>query len=81
MAQSTRPNAHGIPVPVNNEPCPHCHCPPASAMLGQQLMQHIEQLTEAERGQMLVLIDRILAGSQQQRQAKTTGTAKRQKKR
>jgi hypothetical protein len=81
MAQTTPPNAPGIPVPSTEQPCPHCHCHPASAKFGQQLMQHIEQLTQAERSQMLALIDRILASSQRQRQAKTTATAKRRKKR
>jgi hypothetical protein len=78
MATSTPPNtlASG-----SNETCPHCHCNTASANLGQQLMQHITQLTATERTQMLALIDRILAESQQKSHPKTTGTTKRPKKR
>ena len=78
MATTTPPNtpAHG-----SNETCPHCHCDPASANLGQQLMAHITQLTPTERTQMLALIDRILAESIQQSQPKPTGQTKRSKKR
>ena len=78
MATTTPPNttAHG-----SNETCPHCHCDPASANLGQQLMHHITQLTPTERTQMLALIDRILAESNQQGQQKTTDKAERRSKR
>jgi Spy/CpxP family protein refolding chaperone len=77
MATTTPPNA---PAPGSNNTCPHCHCDPASANLGQQLMQHITQLTPTERTQMLALIDRILSESNQQSQSKTTNKAKRNKK-
>ena len=78
MATTKQPNttAHG-----SNETCPHCHCDPASANLGQQLMHHITQLTPTERTQMLALSDRILAESNQQGQPKTTSQTKRSRKR
>jgi hypothetical protein len=44
-------------------------------------MAHITQLTPAERTQMLGLIDRILAESNQKSQPKTTGQTKHSKKR
>lgn len=77
MATSTPPKtpAHG-----SNDTCPHCHCNPVSANLGQQLMHHITQLTPAERTQMLALINRILAESQQQNQPKTINKPNRNKK-
>jgi hypothetical protein len=43
-------------------------------------MAHITQLTPAERTQMLALIDRILAESNQQSAPKTTSQTKRSKK-
>jgi hypothetical protein len=77
MATTTPPNTA---APGSNDTCPHCHCNTASANLGQQLMQHITQLTATERTQMLALIDRILAESQQQSQPKTINKTKRNKK-
>jgi hypothetical protein len=77
MATSTPPNT---PAPVSDDTCPHCHCNTASANLGHQLMAHITQLSPTERTQMLALIDRILAESNQQSQPKTTSQTKRNKK-
>jgi Spy/CpxP family protein refolding chaperone len=77
MATTTPPNTA---APGSNDTCPHCHCDPVSANLGQQLMAHITQLTPAERTQMLALIDRILSESNQQNPPKTTNKTKRNKK-
>ena len=69
-------------TPHSAQPCcAHCPCNQASASFGQQLMQHFERLTEQERGQMLQLIDDILAAGRQQPQATATTQRKRNKKR
>jgi hypothetical protein len=77
MATFTPPNT---PALGSNDICPHCHCNAVSANLGHQLMAHITKLTLAEHTQMLALIARILAESQQQSQPKTINKTKRNKK-
>ena len=54
------------PIIAIKQPCDRCPHNAANANLGQQIMQHISQLTPAERGQMLALIDQILTASHQQ---------------
>jgi hypothetical protein len=51
-----------ISTPAHCERCPHN---PTNANIGQQIMQQISQLTPDERGQMVDLIEQIIAGGQQ----------------
>lgn len=60
------------------QPCAQCPYNPnlANANIAQQLMLHIEQMATAERRQMLLLIDAILAASQRPTTTSATSITK-----
>ena len=57
--------ANTTPSTTTQTSCERCPHYGANANLGQQIMQQISQLTPDERGQMVDLIEQIIAASHQ----------------